>query len=85
MSEVRAERVDLRLVQRIQERRRTATPIAVGGLVAPDQAAELQARIKRLHASDAEFAQVRISLYLVLSGTGRRACRMRGGLVAKEA
>ena len=58
LSEVWTERVDLRLVQRIQERQRTAWPIAVGGLVAPDQAAEWRVREVRLHAPGVEVAQV---------------------------
>ena len=72
-----------RLVHGIQRKLQSVEPVDDSGFVAPDDVAELRARVRRLRAMGDRFAGVRLSQYVthdVVTG----AHQVRGECVATE-
>jgi hypothetical protein len=73
-----------RLVWRAQRKLQSIEPIGASGYLPPNEVAELEARVRRLHAIGDRFSHVRLSPH-VIDGIVTGACgRVGGECVAKE-
>lgn len=74
-----------RLVGRIQRRQQSRRAGIVGADPAsPREIAELEDRVRRLHALGVRYAQVRLSPEVALGGVNRVPVRVEGVCVATE-
>lgn len=73
-----------RLVERIQRRQQSVNPIVPTDPATPREIAELEDRVRRLHALGVQYGQVRLSREVALSGATRVPVRVGGKCVATE-
>lgn len=73
-----------RLVRGIQRKLQSVEPVDDSGYVAPDDVAELRARIRRLWAMGDRFAGVRLSQYVTRGVVTGVPHHVRGECVATD-
>ena len=73
-----------RLVRGIHLRLQSVEPVAESGYAAPEDVAELKARVRRLRAMDDRFAGVRLSRYVRRAVAVGVPHHVRGECVATE-
>jgi len=75
-----------RLVRRIQRRRQSRrSGIVLADSATPQEIAELENRVLRLHALDVRYGQVRLSHEVTPKGATRVPVRVGGKCVTREA
>ena len=73
-----------RLVRGIQRALQSVGPFDAFSSAAPEEVAELRARLRRLRAMDERFARVRLSSYVTDAAVTVLPSRVRGACVATE-